>query len=451
MTDPRIVTYRDAALAMKGGRFSVQVPVEGSDDVAQLGLALSELARSLENKFNEIRLLSTITQRINTGLVIDEILNDVFESFRPIIPYHRIGFSLIEGDGKIVCARWARSDAPVMKIVKGYSARMEGSSLVRIIETGEPRILNDLAEYLRDHPNSDSTRRIVAEGMRSSLTCPLIAMGKAIGFMFFSSMEINTYQNVHVDIFRQIAGELSIVVEKGRLYQELLELNDLKNKFLGMAAHDLRNPLAVAKGFLSLVLDESAGPLTPEQKESFQVIYSSFETMMLLVNDLLDVNAIESGKLVLQPKEINLGEFLHSCASFYTIHAKSKQIAIRFNFQEPLGTVVIDRDRINQVLGNLLSNAIKFSRKGTTITLHARKLAASVEIAVEDQGQGIPEKESCFLFKEFSRLSIRPTDGEQSTGLGLAIAKRIVEVHGGTIFCTSRVGVGSKFTFILPQ
>ena len=106
-----------------------------------------------------------------------------------------------------------------------------------IIDTGKPRILNDLEEYLSEHPDSESTHLIVEEGMRSSLTCPLIALGKPLGFIFFSSMQKNTYRDIHVELFLQIAAQLGLIAEKGKLYENSVELNVLKNKFLGILVY----------------------------------------------------------------------------------------------------------------------------------------------------------------------------------------------------------------------
>jgi transcriptional regulator with GAF, ATPase, and Fis domain len=234
MRDARIAKYCEAVMAMKEGQFRVPIPQEGDDDVAALGKALADLSETLEAEFEELRTLSKVTEKINAGLDLDEVLNLVFESFWPLIPYDRISLSLLEQDGTVVRARWARSDAPLMKIDRGYSAPLEGSSLQRILQTGQPRILNDLRQYLAEHPASESTRLIVEEGMRSSLTCPLTAMGKPIGFIFFSSMEPQTFKNAHVEIFLEIAGQLSMIVEKARLYEEL---SQLKKKFLEMTAH----------------------------------------------------------------------------------------------------------------------------------------------------------------------------------------------------------------------
>ena len=143
-TDPRILKYVEIAHAMKQGSFNVNLSKEGTDEVAELGAALEDLARSLEKRFEEIKTLTDITTHINSGMLLDDVLNYVFESFRPIIPYDRIGCALIEENGKIVRAYWARSDASDMEITKGYSSPLEGSSLQTIMQTGQPRIINNL-------------------------------------------------------------------------------------------------------------------------------------------------------------------------------------------------------------------------------------------------------------------------------------------------------------------
>jgi two-component sensor histidine kinase len=450
MTDIRILKYLDAAKAMKMGTFPVVLPIEGADEISQLGKALQELSLTLERKFTEIERLLRITEDINSGLVLDEVLDHVFESFRPVIPYERIGFSLLVDNGKTLRARWAKSDAPELKITGGYEAPMAGSSLQRIIDTGQPRILNDLEDYLAKHPRSESTRLVVEEGMKSSLTCPLIAMGKHVGFMFFSSMKKGAYTNVHVSIFQQIAGQLAAIVEKGRLYQELIELNELKNRFLGMAAHDLRNPIAAVKGLSGIMLEGYLGDLADEQKEVLQKMDDACESMLALINDLLDVSAIESGKLTLDLEPVDLHEYLTEVYETNKILARSKSIEIKMELPEELPRVRMDKNRISQVINNLITNAIKFSHSKTTITLGARKENDTVAIAVTDQGQGIPEEEISKVFSEFGRVSVQPTAGEKSTGLGLAIVKRMVEAHDGGISVTSEVGKGSTFEFTLP-
>ncbi len=448
--DPRIRKYVEIAQAMKQGRFNVSISREGTDEVAELGVALEDLARSLEKHFEEIKTLTKITTHINSGMLLDDVLNSVFDSFRPIIPYDRIGCALIEEKGKIVRAYWARSDVGDMEITKGFSSPLEGSSLQNIIETGQPRIINNLETYLIDHPNSESTQKIVKEGMRSSLTCPLNAMGKAIGFLFFSSIEAGTYEKAHQDIFIQIANQLSIIVEKSRYLQQLLDLNELKNKFLGMAAHDLRNPLSAIKSYLELFLTNALGELTADQREVLNDINQSSDIMLGLINDLLDVTAIETGNLQLKRQTTNLDELLYAIQDSLRVLTNSKSMEIKLDLPKSLPVLQIDQARFKQVITNLITNAVKYSFSHTIIFLGVKVFQKEVWISVKDHGQGIPVDEMKNLFKDFSRTSVKPTAGEKSIGLGLAITRRIVEAPGGIIWVDSEIGKGSTFTFSLP-
>lgn len=223
--DKLISEYQAAIRAMRNGKFDLQIPVDDNDEIGILGHDLNELAHELERKFDEAIKMQEISEEITTGMFLDDVLNRAYDSFRAVIPYNRMGCALLNNEKKEATAYWAKTDASKTRLKIGYTAAMDGSSLQQIIETGHPRILNDLEAYLAAHPASASTKLIVEEGMRSSLTCPLIAQGKPVGFLFFTSMEKNTYKDIHQDIFLRIAGQISILVEKSRLYQQLYELN----------------------------------------------------------------------------------------------------------------------------------------------------------------------------------------------------------------------------------
>jgi hypothetical protein len=450
MTDPRISQYREAAKAMKTGDFRVEIPISEEDDIGLLGKELISLGQTLENKWNEIKLLSHITDKINAGLLLDEILDHIYDTFRPFIPYNRLGLCLLEKNNTIVRACWARTDSPAPQITKGYEMPIEGSSLKKILETGTPRIINDLEEYLRDHPNSECTKKILKEGVKSNLACPLIATGKPIGFLFFSSFEKNTYKNIHVELFSQITGQVAMSVEKGRLYQDLVELNKMMDKFLGVASHDLRNPITVISSYARILSHGMLGPLNESQQETIQKIRQNCDNMLLLVNDLVDISAIESGQLVLKPQEVDPAKFLKECYDDNQILAREKDIDLVLDLESDLPTVLLDPERIIQVLNNLVNNGIKFSNPGTCISIKALRAGDNVEISVKDQGQGIPEDELPMIFTAFGQTTVKPTAGEKSTGLGLVICKRNVEAHGGSIWAESQVGKGSTFTFSLP-
>jgi len=226
LDDVRVSLYREAVEALRKGQLDVNFPVGDADEVSELGEALRALAETLKAQSEQSTMLARITQRINEGLLIDEVLDQVYENFFSLIPYARIGLALLDESQDIVRSFWARSEATQIKLPLGYSAGLAGSSLEGIIRTGRPRILNDLPAYLKEHPDSDSTRRIVAEGMRSSLTCPLVVKRQPVGFLFFSSMKENTYSESHQELFLQITDQLAMTLEKGRIYQELLEITE---------------------------------------------------------------------------------------------------------------------------------------------------------------------------------------------------------------------------------
>lgn len=423
-------------------------------DRRELQQALVEVSLRLERRVRELEALVSVTERINRGLLLDDVLDEIYDSFRPIIPYDRIGVALLEENDQgeqLVRSRWTRSDHRTAHIGPGYAAPLAGSSLERILKTGEPRIINDLQEHLLHNPRSKSTQQILKDGVRSSLTCPLVAMGRPVGFIFFSSNVPNTYRNAHIATFRQIAGQLATILEKSRLYERLMELNDLKNRFLGVAAHDLRNPLGVLNGYIDLLRQEALGPLNEAQQEVMGVMADVAERMSALVEDLLDVSAIESGQLELEREPLDLNRFLQGQAHAQGLIAQGKSIRIVLDIPEPLPTVAVDSRRLGQVLDNLIANAVKFSPRDSTITLGGRADDQSVRISVSDQGPGIPAEERAQLFQPFRRGSNAPTANEKSTGLGLSIVQKLVQAHGGQVAVDAAPGGGARFTVTLPR
>ncbi|MBI3119704.1 MAG: GAF domain-containing protein, partial [Candidatus Hydrogenedentes bacterium] len=214
------------------GSMQIEEPLVEEGEIGQIVQAVHGLSRFLDSRIAGLFAVLELTHEINKGVLVDEVLAKIFETFRPVIPYNRIGVALLEEDGRVLASRWVRADYAEIVVPLGFSAPMLGSSLQRIIETGEPRIINDLGAYLEEHPQSKSTRLIFDEGIRSSLTCPLIAVGKPIGFIFFSSREAGTYQDVHSDIFKLIAGQLSVVVEKSHMYEQLIREKETSESLL---------------------------------------------------------------------------------------------------------------------------------------------------------------------------------------------------------------------------
>jgi signal transduction histidine kinase len=465
--DPRLQHYIKAIETLKRGDYTFDTPPGPADEIENLGQSLRGLVYALKKQAHELQKLDELTTLINAGLLLDDILENIYQNFQTIIPYNRIGFALIEHEGSTAWVRscWAKSDQPNLQLTPGYFALLSGSSLETIITTGQPRIINDLEAYLTQKPDSHATRLIVQEGIRSSLTCPLIATGHPVGFIFFSSNSLHTYADVHVDIFQRIARQLSVIVEKGRLVssladqkaaieaqnKELQRLNELKNTFLGMTAHDLRGPLGLIKMLTHFLLEPSETKVSEDELMSFiNDINRQASHMLVLINDLLDVSQIEAGKLTLNPEAISMQEFIREAVNRHAAMAASKGTRV-ISKTVASGQVTADPVRLRQVIDNLISNAVKFSPLGSTIQVSAQRLAAEWQIKVQDEGPGLTEDDQQHLFQNFARLSARPTGDEKSTGLGLVITRRIVEAHGGQIGVTSTPGQGANFWFTLPN
>ena len=230
---------------------------------------------------------------------------------------------------------------------------------------------------------------------------------------------------------------------------ELEELNEQKNRFLGIVAHDLRSPLNSIIGFSELLKYKDPGPLTECESEYVTLIHSASQDMLALVNDLLDTSIIESGRLELQLKKESLEKLIKDRLKIYDFIAKKKNITIHTKFSKILDTL-FDPNRIAQVFDNLLSNAIKFSPQASNIYVVLNQNGKMSKVSVRDEGPGISEEDQSRLFGDFQRLSAQPTGGEKSTGLGLAIVKKIIDAHNWTMEVDSKVDSGSTFSFLLP-
>jgi len=232
---------------------------------------------------------------------------------------------------------------------------------------------------------------------------------------------------------------------------ELERLNEQKNQFLGMAAHDLRNPLSIMLAYSETLLESAGDTLPGSHREMLDVVHSSCEFMLGLVNELLDVSRIESGRLRLNRRPTDLSALLRRNVELNGVLAEGKYIRIELELDPELpATLPVDPGKVEQVLNNLLGNALKYAHSGTDVAVRAIVDGSWVRVEVEDEGQGIPADEHEGLFTAFSTTSVSATAGEGSTGLGLMIVRRIVEGHGGRIWVESQAGKGSTFAFTLP-
>lgn len=241
-----------------------------------------------------------------------------------------------------------------------------------------------------------------------------------------------------------------LVEQQKSLVDQLTHANAAKNKLLGMAAHDLRNPLASIRGLAEFLADGVVGKLTPDQSDLVKTIRETSLSMLTLLNELLDVATIEAGELKVHREPHDLTELVEKAIYLNNINAARKNTKISLSSAVKPALARVDGSKIKQVLDNLLSNAVKFSPPGSTIRVKLSQDTNGFIIAVQDQGPGIPENERHRLFKDFATLSVKPTAGEKSTGLGLAICRKIIDAHQGLISATNLSGGGCEFSITLP-
>ena len=235
---------------------------------------------------------------------------------------------------------------------------------------------------------------------------------------------------------------------------ELERMNKLKNQMLGMAAHDLRNPLTLIQNYSSFLIEdhEEQDIFTADQFQLVKEIKESSEYMVRIIEDMLDISAIESGSISLEKDDEDICGLVERIVSLNRPTANKKDISITTNLPDTKIVKEVDAHKFQQVLDNLISNGIKYSHPDSEITvgIKAGNDSEAITIFVKDEGQGIPEEELENLFVPFAKISSESTAGEKSTGLGLAIVQKIVEAHGGDIQVESEVGVGSTFFVNIP-
>jgi signal transduction histidine kinase len=268
-------------------------------------------------------------------------------------------------------------------------------------------------------------------------------------------LAIGELSNIEIEELRlsliQLNNDLSnLSRELHKKNAELEKLNDLKNQILGMAAHDLRNPIGVVLSYSDYLLEECKESLNDEQIKFIEIIRNSSEFMLKLLDDLLDLAKIEMGKLILNKEKCDIVKLAKQNIEINRIIAGKKQIDIFLNAYDDIPLIEIDKLKIEQVFNNLISNAIKYSNRNSKITVNIFKSENNIEVSVCDEGLGIPEEDLNNIFKPFYKANVKPTANEGSTGLGLVIVRKIILGHMGNIWIKSKVGKGTTVYFSLP-
>jgi PAS domain S-box-containing protein len=277
-------------------------------------------------------------------------------------------------------------------------------------------------------------------------------LGKEIKEVFRREIELGEnliLEVTSIPIFEEGKKTGSIVVLHDITREKTIER--LKSEFVSVSAHQLRTPLASIKWSLETLLKGRVGKLNDDQERIVKKAFSSTERMLMIVNDLLNVVRIEEGKYIYRKVSINFEDLVKSKIEFFEEKIKEKQIQFEFRvLPKKLPKVKIDPEKIGLVIENLLDNAIRYNLVGGRITIYLDLKNDEIEFSIEDSGIGIPESEKSNIFQKFFRASNAIKKEPEGSGLGLFVAKNIIEAHGGKIWFESEEGKGTTFYFTIP-
>jgi signal transduction histidine kinase len=270
--------------------------------------------------------------------------------------------------------------------------------------------------------------------------------------------QVGEFEHEVVNLLQTFATQSALAIQNARLFHEIEDksrqieaANRHKSEFLANMSHELRTPLNAIIGFSEVLQEKLFGELNEKQAEYTDDILTSGRHLLSLINEILDLSKVEAGRMELEAATFDLPLAIENARTFVRERATKHGIRLDVDVDERLGDYVGDERKIKQILLNLLSNAVKFTPEGGRIEISARQINASVEISVSDTGIGIAPEDLPKIFEEFRQVGSDYSHKVEGTGLGLTLAKKFVELHGGKIWVTSELGEGSTFTFTLPQ
>jgi hypothetical protein len=398
-----------------------------------------------------------------SGKSLFEVLDVIYETVRHIIPFDRLSVAFYNEETGLIVSRWVRSETEVRRVDKGYWAELKGSSLEPILRTGQPRIINNLEQYLAAHPDSRATQDILKDGVMSNLACPLRAANRPIGVLFFSSRKPDSYERGHIDTFQAVAESLSLAVEKVKYIDDLAQAKRNYAEILYFVAHELKSPLAAIVTLGQTLLEGYVGKLTPHQNEKVQRMVANSSYLINLVRDYLDLSQIESGEMSYHPRPgVDLAEeIVKPMVEIQQPVAAARNMTIQTDVEYL--TAPCDPNLLKVVFGNLLGNAVKYGREQGTILVRLVRRALFdyadtghrlrrywAVFSVRNEGVGFTPEQKQRLFARFQRLHHPEHKGITGSGLGLYISRQIVVKHGGEITADSEAGKWAEFHFRIP-
>jgi signal transduction histidine kinase len=434
-------TFADqAVIAIENVRLFTELQARTADltrSVSELE-ALGEVGRTISSTLDFDRVLETIVSRANELAGTDG--GAIFEFDEPTRRFHlRATDKFPEG-----FVAGLRTTA----VAYGEGAVGRAAAERQPVQIGD---VTDAAAY--GGPVRDL---LLAAGYRSLLAVPLIAEDEVVGALVVNRRVPGQFPPRVVELLRTFGTQSALAIQNARLFREIEDksrqleaANRHKDEFLASMSHELRTPLNAVIGFSEVLLERMFGELNDKQEEYLNDILASGRHLLSLINDILDLAKIEAGRMDLDVEDFELAPAIDNALVLIRERATRKGLTLDTTLPGGLGTVRGDQRKIKQVLVNLLSNAVKFTPEGGRIEVRAERVDGHVEVSVIDTGIGIASDDHDAVFEEFRQVGTDYAKKHEGTGLGLALSRKFVELHGGRIWLKSRPGEGSTFTFTI--
>ena len=399
------------------------------------------------------RVINTVNRKVAANESLDDVMNFLYESTIEICPCHRIGLAFVIEEGKRVLSRWSRATYDELYLHDGFIEDLHITTRYGVVDKLRVRLVHDFEAYAELNPDIESTQLLLKEGIKSSMTSPLVSDGEVIGMLMRHSREPAAFSQQHVYQHLATAEQLTQAVVNALRIEEMDKLNKSYMEMLGFVSHELKSPLASVNMTAQLLLNGYLGDITEKQRGKIESIKAKVDYLSGLVREYLDLARLEGGELEAHP--VKGVDFIKEVMghSLDVVESQIEESGMTLAWERPDGMerVEMDSDLMNIVVVNLLSNAVKYGNQGSRIAVVTRLEDGHLFVSIENEGPGFPEEQKQRLFQKFSRLQTEELRSRKGTGVGLYTCWRIIRLHGGRIWAESEHGRWARFSFEIPQ
>jgi two-component system, NtrC family, sensor kinase len=415
---------------------------------------LEARTHDLTRSVGELRALNEVGQAISSTLDLEAVLSAIVARATNLSETDAGVIYEYDDERDVFLPRATEHlEAEIIETMLATPVRKGEGATGRLAEVQEPIQVPDI---LAAPAESRVRGALVRAGYRALLAVPLVREGHLIGGLTVIRKATGVFAPETIELLQTFATQSSLAIQNARLFREIEEksrqlevASQHKSEFLANMSHELRTPLNAIIGFSEVLSERMFGDLNEKQEEYLKDIYASGGHLLSLINDILDLSKIEAGRMELELTDFDLPTAIDSALMLVRERAGRSGIALHTVVDKKVGQIQADERKIRQVVLNLLSNAIKFTPEGGRIEVAAVPRDGSLEISVSDTGVGIALEDQEAVFEEFRQVGTAAKKVE-GTGLGLALSRKLIELHGGQIWVKSELGQGSTFTFTLP-